>query len=511
MAPRVDNIFGVSPQVKVGKPVRSDKTNTVQTFNYEATEADKMRGLQVERNNDEQNKTPSVKDIPLNVENVRDASGIDISKMDLSLEDLLSLKTNDKTILSDEQREILNKRNEVQRQYGWKFENKGDFDKYYIDAAKAGKTGEDNQVFAELYEMPVTKAITMDGIKMCQDAGGFDIHLPEDLVFPADTDWSKSREVFKYITWNEKTFSQIPKEHLPEGFDPQKVFENGKSLGLGIEDVHKMGYTGEGVGIAVMDWNLKPHEDIKSKTVFQGEFAGSIPEYFHASAVNSIISGQTVGVAPGAETYHFAEYQDPRLADGGKDMINAFKALIAKNKELPDDKKIRIVSISGPIYGGPEAEKLVKELNDSGVWVFSSDTFWKDFGYLGKKDPMGDNNDFDNYQKEHGFGDDTLYVISGDRTVASPKGENVYRHDSQASASWAIPVAAGYYALACQADPTMTPKRFLALARQTAQVKESNEYIDAGNRTKGRTTETKPIKILDIKALLLAIEAERAK
>lgn len=512
MTQRVNNILRETPLVKSGNTVPAQKTKcSQQTFNYEATEADKMRGCQIEKSDSGQTRTPSIKDIPMNKSDVRDASDMDISKMDLSLEDLLRLKTNDKTILSDEQRAILNKRDEVQRLYGWKFENKAEFDNYYIDAAKAGKTGENNKVFSEIYERPVTKVITMEGIKICQDAGAFDILLPENVVFPADTDWSKSREVFKYISWNEKTFSQIPKEHLPEGFDPQKVFENGKKLGLGLEEAHKMGYTGEGVSIAVMDWNLKPHEDITSKTVFQGEYASSSFDCFHASAVNSIISGQTIGVAPGADTYHFAEIADRKQADGGKDMINAFKALIAKNKELPDDKKIRIVSISGPIYGGEEAEKLVKELNDSGVWVFSSDTFWKDFAYLGKKDPMGDNNDFDNYQKERSDSEDPLYVTCGDRTVASPEGENAYRHDSIASASWAIPVAAGYYALACQADPSMTPDRFLSLARQTAQVKQSNEYIDVDNLTKGRTTETKPIKIIDIKALLKAIEAERTK
>ncbi len=49
MPPKIDNIFGVTPQIKTSNNTPAQKTNTVQTFNHIPTEADKMRGLQVEK------------------------------------------------------------------------------------------------------------------------------------------------------------------------------------------------------------------------------------------------------------------------------------------------------------------------------------------------------------------------------------------------------------------------------------------------------------------------------
>lgn len=145
---------------------------------------------------------------------------------------------------------------------------------------------------------------------------------------------------------------------------------------------------------------------------------------------------------------------------------------------------------------------------------------------------MGNPNDFDNYQIENGsridimsdgtvnttIRENLLYINSGDRTVPDPSSPTAYRHDSRASQSWSIPVIAGYYTLACQADPSMTKEKFMRLAEETAQVKTStipiskcigdpdNEYDWVDN---GRSEQTTNIKIIDINALLKAIEAEK--
>jgi hypothetical protein len=327
-----------------------------------------------------------------------------------------------------------------------------------------------------------------------------------------DIDWSNSEDVFYYLSFDESTFADTPREHLPENYDPQQVFDKGKSLGLGIDEAHKKGYTGKGVSVAICDWQLKPHNDLNVKEYQCGEYAAKINEYFHASAVAGILAGQQTGIAPDADVYFFAEKQD-RSETGGNDMINTLRSIIEKNKTLPENQRIRVVSISGPIYGEQEeAQALVKELTDSGVWVLHSDEFWNDFGYLEKKDPMGDANDFNNYQINRGdWNENALYVNSGNRTVPDPTNETAYRHDSRASASWAIPVVAGYYALACQADPSMTPERFKQLAYETAHVQESTRMINVDAPYEGRTEETVPIKIIDINALLQAIENEKAQ
>lgn len=405
-------------------------------------------------------------------------------------------------------------RDNVYMFHGYKAKDKAAFNVLFGTLLKESiQEGNMFNVYEKLEQIDLKEPITMDFIKEYCSQGGYDFQLPKGKSLPRDIDWSNSKEVFYFLSFDEQTFADTPREHLPKDYDPQQVFDKGKSIGLGIDEVHDMGYTGKGVGVAICDWQLKPHNDLNIKEYQCGEYASKVEDYFHASAVTGILAGQKTGVAPDSDVYFFAEYQD-MSETGGNDMINTLRSIIEKNKTLPDNQKIRVVSISGPIYGEQdEAQALVKELNDSGVWVLSSDEFWNDFGYLEKKDPMGDVNDFSNYQINHpndyDHPEQGLYVPSGDRTVPDPSNETAYRHDSRASASWAIPVVAGYYALACQADPSMTPEKFKKLANETANVQESTTFKDGGEPFNGRTKETVPVKIIDIKALLLAIEEQK--
>ncbi len=324
-----------------------------------------------------------------------------------------------------------------------------------------------------------------------------------------DVDLSKYTEAFKYVNFNEKTFAKVSSEHLPEGFNPQEIFEKGKTIGLGIDEVHKMGYTGEGVSYAIIDSGTldtdgNQHNDIHFKEYNVSKYADkSEIDHFHGRATSYIAQE----IAPNADCYYFA-------VQNGKNMnapvLDSLKSILEKNKSLPDNKKIRFVSMSMPLYGGEEAKKVVKELEAQGVWVYYSGCPEdSQRGYLEKINPNGDQNDFDNYQIRAGS-ENMIYVNAGDRTVPDSTSPTAYRHDSMASQSWSIPVIAGYYVLACQADQKMTPKKFMELANKTAQVKESTKPIRVGEGDNsiqvGRTTEKVPIKIIDIKALLQAIE-----
>jgi len=312
--------------------------------------------------------------------------------------------------------------------------------------------------------------------KNITDKGYYVLNLPQGQSLNPDLDFSNSEWLLQGSSFTKKTFANTPKEHLPEGYDPEKIIEFGKNPGLNTRAVHKAGITGKGVKVALMDWQLPPSENYDSNIVSYHAQANAknIPETMHGAAVTSILAGKETGVAPDAEVYYFAEYEGLLENSPKDDMINSLKQVLELNKNLPENEKIRVISISGPVYGGEEAKELAKQLNDSGVWVMSSNEFWKNFGYLEKNDPMGNPDDFDNY-KIHNKAEDEglkLYVNSGNRTVAHYSQSSDYRHDSKASASWAIPVVAGYYALACQADPSMTKERFLELAEQTAQVRE---------------------------------------
>lgn len=335
----------------------------------------------------------------------------------------------------------------------------------------------------------------------------------QDITFD-DVDLSKYPEAFRHISFNERTFAKISPEHLPEGFKPKEIFEKGKTIGLGIDKTHKMGYNGSGVSFAIIDSGVEPHQDIKFKEYNVAESAQNVSwlNHFHGSAVSYIAQE----IAPEADCYYYATYNGGNM---DKPVLENLKAILEKNKSLPEPQKIRFISMSMPLYGGEEAKQVVAELESQGVWVYYSGCPEDEkIGYLEKINPNGDPNDFDNYQISAGRAGN-LYVNSGDRTVPDPSGPDAYRHDCPASQSWSTPVIAGYYTLACQADPSMTKERFMKLAEQTAQTKLSTEpnWIRIGEDEncenswikQGRSTDPVEIKIIDINALLQAIEAEK--
>lgn len=394
--------------------------------------------------------------------------------------------------------------------YIFRFKDKNDFYDKYFDIVKEMLTKDMGSLEA-VKIIPLKRTITMEDIinwekelKERQPDAKYRIDLSGEIL--PDFDWSKSREVFNYLAFDDKTFSKTSKSHLPEWFDPKEVFEKGKSIGLWIDDVHKMWYTWKWVSVAICDWQLMPHKDIKPKEYTVEKHASNVSEYFHASAVGSILAWKQTGIAPDSDLYFFAEKQNNGEEYWWDDLNSAFTKIIEKNKQLANDKKIRIISISGWLYGD-WIKDLANKLENSWVWVLTSDEFFKDFWYLEKNDSMWDSNDFENYQ--HCLWElDALFVNSGDRTVVDPRNDSAYRHDTQASASWAIPVVAWYYALACQADPTMTPERFKKLARETAHEIDSTINIRKDNK-QIRSTETRKIKVIDIKALIQKIEEEK--
>ena len=396
---------------------------------------------------------------------------------------------------------------ENSHRYIFRFKNKEDLSDKYLDILRGSLINNVSFLIA-VKNIPLKRAITIEDIrnwekKLHEHApdNKYSIDLSGEIL--PDLDWSQSREVFDYLSFDDKTFSQTSKEHLPEWYDPKEIFEKGKSIGLWIDDVHKMWYTWKWVGVAICDWQLKPHKDINTKEYVVEENAAKVPDYMHASAVGSILAWKQTGIAPDSDLYFFAKWRS-KEKNWWNDLKSAFTKILKKNQELPNDKKIRVISISGPLFG-EWIEDLVKQLEDSWVWIINWDNFSKDFWYLEKKDLMWDPNEFDNYQ--HCFWrPDALFVNSGNRTVWDPKSDTAYRYDNDASASWAIPAVAWYYVLACQADPTMTPDRFKKLARETAHEIDSTIRSEESGE---RSTETRKIKVLDIKALIKKIEEEK--
>ncbi len=300
------------------------------------------------------------------------------------------------------------------------------------------------------------------------------------------------------------------RERLPQDFDWEKIIEMGKNPGLGIRDLHKQGITGRGVGIAIIDNPLlvdhKEYADRLRLYEEDLEILGCIPlrskAHMHGPAVASIAVGRNVGVAPEADLYYIARW----VFDTGA--IGIIKGLIKRkaqiclkrdaqaiyrilkiNKQLPKDRKIRVISISmgwWPGVGGyKEINKAVQRAKNEGILVLCStmeENYSFDFHGLGRF-PLADPDNYNSYEpgvfmkrafyRSFGYSDsllDGLLVPMGSRTIASNKGIDDYSFGREGGRSWAIPYVAGTYALAAQVDPNITPKRFWALAIKTGNI-----------------------------------------
>lgn len=146
-------------------------------------------------------------------------------------------------------------------------------------------------------------------------------------------------------------------EDLPDGFDPAEILELGKYPGLGIRQLHDMGYTGEGVSIAIIDQGLNPEHKEYAEHLMGYELYHQLGEgaSMHGSAVTSIAVGQSCGVAPGADLYYIASSFGRITPIGVKPDTNivadAIYRVLEINELLPNEKKIRVISISKGFKG----------------------------------------------------------------------------------------------------------------------------------------------------------------
>lgn len=287
-----------------------------------------------------------------------------------------------------------------------------------------------------------------------------------------------------------------PKDRMPEGFDPQALLEMGKNPGLGVRKLHERGITGRGIGIGIIDSGIQvEHREYVDRLRLYEEIALTPDENsgMHGVAVASIAVGKTVGVAPEADLYYIASRNFDRDEDAGRIEINfayyaqAVRRILEINAQLPEDRKIRVISISvgwTNRKGSEEMMAAVEDAKKAGMLVVCScidEVHGFKFHALGRV-PLSDPDAFESYlpamwwesdlyeNEEHRS--DRLLIPSDSRTTASPNGADEYAFYRQGGFSWSIPYIAGVYALAAQVDPKITPERFWSLAMKTGRTIE---------------------------------------
>ena len=168
------------------------------------------------------------------------------------------------------------------------------------------------------------------------------------------SDLRKSLDDLLYADFDSRT-TWPTADRMPEGFAHERIMEFGKNPGLGVRKVHERGITGRGIGVAIVDQVLlTKHKEYADRLRFYEEInvrPGTDPQ-MHGAAVASIAVGKTVGVAPEADLYYIGSW----TGDWGKGKdgfewnfayyAQAVRRILEINKQLPDDRKSRVISMS---------------------------------------------------------------------------------------------------------------------------------------------------------------------
>jgi hypothetical protein len=282
-------------------------------------------------------------------------------------------------------------------------------------------------------------------------------------------------------------------DKMPAGFDPHQIMELGKNPGLNIQTLHQEGITGKNIGIAIIDQPmLVDHQEYADRVLFYEEAAdaiGYIVSFMHGPAVASIAVGKTVGVAPDANLYYIStRLCNTRGSYESNDyscLAKSVRRIIEINRQLPTDRKIRVLSISvgwdSTSEGYAEITAAVQEAKNAGIFIIcssESEIYGFNFDGLGRPS-LSDPNDFQSYEPGLFWGRyfysreyvpvKTLMVPMDSRTTASPTGAHDYVFYREGGWSWSIPYLAGMYALAAQVKPDITPELFWSTALSTGR------------------------------------------
>jgi subtilisin family serine protease len=277
---------------------------------------------------------------------------------------------------------------------------------------------------------------------------------------------------------------------------------------LGVRRLHEEGITGRGVRIAIIDQRLLVgHQEYADRLRFYEEIdvpSRSGPQ-MHGAGVASIALGKTVGVAPEAELYYVAR-------PGGSLLQQArcIHRIIEVNAQLPKENKIRVISMStgwGPSGEGYEdIAEAVQKARAAGMLVVCTSVEQVhegfDFDALDRS-PLADPDVFESFEPglfrardfwSHPSSPSGMCfsVPMASRTTAGSEGVTEYVFYRIGGYSWAVPYIAGVYALAVQADPTITPERFWALAVRTGRTTE----VKRGGRTKPLGPIIDPVRLI---------------
>lgn len=299
-----------------------------------------------------------------------------------------------------------------------------------------------------------------------------------------ESDFSKvSKDLLLQVSFDSST--KWP-NLLPSGFNPEAILKN-KQLGYGFKEVHKLGITGKGVLVAVIDHpsnidHLLIKDNIKEYIVLEKEYDCF---HFHGLAVISRLCGKDIGIAPGVEVIFYAgqPLRENENEDDSYLIEYTIKCLKDIKRKILNKELIRIINMSNSWlhYGSDKLKKeasiIIDELEELGCQLIDSTNYI--FRYVNCKGDENYNN-IDNYTVPTFFQPDTkdrMNILSGGKLVASYLTKDEYKFGPVGSASYTIPQVVGFYALALQTNPNIKFDDFISICREKSVVNKNGLRI----------------------------------
>ncbi len=272
---------------------------------------------------------------------------------------------------------------------------------------------------------------------------------------------------------------------MPWGFDPAKLLEYGKDPGLCVKKLHQLGYTGKGVNVAYIDQPISTnHNEFKGLKLnyYKIQPEDLTESSMHGPSVLSLLAGKDIGIAPDSSVSFFGV---PAWLGDQVVYAEALKKIVEINKELPNDKKIRIVGMSHVINSqekNPEpANEAIKYAEANGIMVFDVSTlniFPMTIDTLKNKDNP------ENYKIAKWYGSEKdeygIGVPTSGRTTAigSYSKPTSYAYWTAGGMSWAVPYVVGTIALGLQIDPDLTKEEAIQYLKDSATLTSCGKVIN---------------------------------
>lgn len=273
---------------------------------------------------------------------------------------------------------------------------------------------------------------------------------------------------------------------LPLGFKPQEVLAKSVRTSKEVKDLHKEGFDGTGISVAVIDsgFQAEKHIEFSDASLIKATNSQENFEYHHhMENVLSKLCGKNLGIAPKSKVYY---YETSMEEDLSKETMLALKDILLRIK---NGKKIRIVNCSYTVLDETnkyyeDCKNLIKQLAKLKCEVIDSARFAENFFCCGT-DFLNENDDMNKFKpcsfaKGKPYEEDckqAVNIICSGRAVLEFSNNNGYKYETIDCFSWTIPQCVGYYALALQVNPDLTFEDFAEICKETSDVNKNGLRI----------------------------------